>query len=552
MLNALIQRELMSLFRQRRLMVFQIGLATLFCLLVVIRWPTDGRIALSGVRSQQVFQLFGYGLLATFLLVLPSVPATSVVREKKSGTLELLLNTPLGPLRIFAGKLISVLVLAGIMLAMSFPAAGACYSMGGLSLYDNLGKVYFLLAIVALQYATLGLLVSCYCQSVDAAIRLTYGIVIGLSVLSIVPHFFFQGTGGILASMAKLVRALSPLATLMSLTGAGNVGGQGIVEKANLLSQYATGAITISVVASLMTIGRLNHKIFDQARSAGTISDDLSLTARILRRLFFLVDPQKRSRGISSFVNPVLVKEFRCRRFGRLHWLLRLVAVCAIMSLGLTCATTAGTFDWGPQTIGGIMVVLQIVLIVLIAPSLSANLISAELESGGWQLLRTTPLSVASILCGKLLSVILPLMLILCATLPGYLVMVYIEPGMELQIKRVLVCLISTAVFPMLVSAAVGSFFSRTATATASAYGVMLAIIVLPVLVWLGRDSPFGHATVEAALSFSSVAAALSVIQMPGFQHYELIPINWWIMGVGSVLSLLVLVVQAYRISRPQ
>jgi hypothetical protein len=104
----------------------------------------------------------------------------------------------------------------------------------------------------------------------------------------------------------------------------------------------------------------------------------------------------------------------------------------------------------------------------------------------------------------------------------------------------------------MLLSAAVGSFFSQTAPATACAYGVVLAVSGLPMLVWMGRDAPFGHEAVEAALSFRSIASALSVIRMPGFQQYELIPVNWWILGIGSAISALVLLFRTYRISRPQ
>jgi hypothetical protein len=54
------------------------------------------------------------------------------------------------------------------------------------------------------------------------------------------------------------------------------------------------------------------------------------------------------------------------------------------------------------------------------------------------------------------------------------------------------------------------------------------------------------------ALSFSSIAAALSVIRMPGFENYDLVPINWWIMVVGAAASLLVLVSRTYSLSRPQ
>ena len=198
------------------------------------------------------------------------------------------------------------------------------------------------------------------------------------------------------------------------------------------------------------------------------------------------------------------------------------------------------------------MVVMQVALLALITPSLSAGLLSSERESRGWQLLQTTPMSITRIVWGKLLSVILPLMLILCATLPGYVVMVYIEPGMKLQVERVIICLAAMAVFAMLLSAAVGSLFKRTAAATAAAYGALLSICALPLLVWLGRDAPFGHKTVEAALSVNPIAAALSVIRMPGFQDYSLIPANWWFLGIGSITSLLILLAQTYRISRPQ
>ena len=104
----------------------------------------------------------------------------------------------------------------------------------------------------------------------------------------------------------------------------------------------------------------------------------------------------------------------------------------------------------------------------------------------------------------------------------------------------------------MLLSAAVGSLFARTAAATAGAYSVLLTICALPLLFWLGRDAPFGHSTVETALSVNPIAAALSVIRMPGFQNYTLIPANWWFLGISSLISLFVLVSQTYRISRPR
>ena len=100
------------------------------------------------------------------------------------------------------------------------------------------------------------------------------------------------------------------------------------------------------------------------------------------------------------------------------------------------------------EVIGGALVLLQVALLILFAPSLAAGLVSAEREGGGWQLLRMTPLSPGAILRGKLLSVAWPLALLLCATLPGYVVMMTVKPELVPQVERVVVCLGLTAVEP--------------------------------------------------------------------------------------------------------
>lgn len=552
MANPLIHRELVTLLRRRRMVLLQCGLAAAFTLLVVIRWPTEPRMALSGSRAQEVFRLFSYGLMSALLLILPVFPATNIVRERTQGTLALLLNTPLGAGRIYWGKLVGILGLAALILVLSLPSAAACYALGGISLTGDILAVFAILGLAAAQYAAAGLLISTQATTTDAAVRWTYGVVLASSVFSLGPHQFLQGTGTYLADVADWLRCVSPFAALMALQGAGDLSGVGLLSTTNVSGRFAILSIALTIIYSVWTMSRLNHTIFDQSRAAGKISDDQSLGVRLARRLLFIVDPQRRSGSIGPLTNPVMIKEFRCRRFGRLHWLLRLIAICAVLSLGLTYATVTGTVDWGVDMIGGIMVLLQVALLVLITPSLAAGLISTEIESGGWPLLQMTPMSALRIVWGKLLSVILTLLIVLCATLPGYVVMVYIEPGLKLQVQRVVICLAATAVFAMLLSAAIGSLFRRTAPATAAAYAALLLVCGAPLLVWLGRDAPFGHDTVEAALMINPVAAALSVIRLAGFRDYQLIPGNWWFLGIASAVSLFILIAQTRRISRPR
>ncbi|MCA9077372.1 MAG: ABC transporter permease [Planctomycetaceae bacterium] len=551
MQNPIVHRELISLLRQRRTVVMQCLLAVCFVLLIAIRWPTEPRMALSGLRSQEVFRLFAYGLLAALLLILPVAPATSIVRERTRGTLAMLLNSPLGPVQIYGGKFLATVGLAMQMLLLSLPAAAACYALGGIYPMDVI-STYLILILTVLLVTSMGLLVSTYSVTSDSAVRWTFGFVLSISVIATLPHYLMLGTGGLTGTAISWMRAMSPITAMMSLHGAADLGAAGMTTTENVVLRFCGLAILATAVQSLWAISRLNFSLFDSARDTGMIVDDQSLGVRSVRRAVFIVDPKRRSGYIGPLTNPVMVKEFRCRKFGRLHWLLRLIAVCGIISLALTILTTTQTVSWDVAGVGGIMVVLQVALIVLITPSLAAGLIATERETGGWVLLQSTKLSVWQIVWGKLLSVVLTLGLVLLATLPGYLVMVAIDPNQWGQVKRVAICLLMTALFVMLCSAAVGSLFRKTVTATSCAYAVVLTVCAAPLLFWLGRGAPFGHRTVEAALIVNPIAAGFSVIRVPGFTEYDLVPGNWWFLGGASIVCLLLLIWQTHRVSRPQ
>jgi ABC-type transport system involved in multi-copper enzyme maturation permease subunit len=211
-----------------------------------------------------------------------------------------------------------------------------------------------------------------------------------------------------------------------------------------------------------------------------------------------------------------------------------------------------GVLDWGVETISSIMVFLQMALLVLLTPSLASGLISLERETGGWQLLQSTPLSAGAILRGKLLSVAWPLVLVLSATLPGYVVMIAIEPEQTQQMLRVLGSLGMTAVFAVLLGAAVGSLFRHTATATTVAYLTLLAVCAGPLLFWLGRDAPFGHRMVEIVLTVDPLAAALNASNNIAFTRYDLLPANWWFLAGACLVLLAFLFFRTWQLTRPQ
>jgi ABC-type transport system involved in multi-copper enzyme maturation permease subunit len=234
-----------------------------------------------------------------------------------------------------------------------------------------------------------------------------------------------------------------------------------------------------------------------------------------------------------------------------MHWLLRLVAGCAVLSLLLTLASARGTEARGVEYTGALIIVLQVALIVLLTPGLASGMIAGEMEGGSWNLLRVTPLSSGRILRGKLISVMLTLALLLCATLPGYAVIMLIKPALQQQVIQVLICLALAAFLSMLVSAAVRSFFHSTAIATTVSYGILISIFGGTMLVWMNRDAPFGYNLVQNALRLNPMAAALNAMQTEGFESYNLVPSSWWIAGVSCGVLLLILYGQLMRLTRP-
>lgn len=528
----ILQRELVAILRTRKAFALQLGLALCLMGLVALRWPTDNRVELSGARSGQLFRLFSYGMLAAVALLAPIFPATSIVMERRKGTLALLLNTPLKPYAIYVGKLFAVLGFISLLLLITLPAAAACYAMGGISLTKQLLVVYGLLGVVAWQYASLGLLVSSYARTADGAVRITYGCVLLMAVVTLAPYFFMQDWGGNVSTAASWIRCLSPIPAMMELVGHGAIGSATPWTGMSPTSRFLLLAILMSTAFSGLTIFRLQHHLLDQARSQGMITDDSGLAVRAARRAFFIIDPRRRSSYIGNWTNPVMAKEFRSRRFGRSHWMLRLIGGCAILSLFLAFTVTTGTVQWDLETVGGPLVLLQVALIVIFMPSLAAGLISSEQENDAWPLLRTTPLSGGQIVRGKLISVTWTMLLMLAATLPGYVVMVYIQPTLWLQVVNALICLLLAGLTAMMLSAVVGCWFRRTASATTAAYVAVVGLFGGSLLIWLARDAPFGYQTVETVLKFNPMAAALAVFNVPGFQTYNLVPASWWIASI--------------------
>lgn len=545
--NPILQRELISRLRSPKALIAIALVAIVSCTLVLMRWPREATIDLVSQGSIQVFRPVAYAIAIAIMMLTPAFPATAIVSERRKGTLVLMLNSPTPPWVIYIGKLLANVLLSVLLFSVSLPAIFACYAMGGISIPGNIVPLVLIFLGMAFQYSALGLWVSSRSQSIDASLRWTYGILLGMVVLSIGPTVLVGKLSGLKAWIAQALTTLSPIPALQQITGA-----QGQAQSIGI----ATGWIEFLIMCAVSTLGlalatlyKLQPTMMDRSRDAGKVIE--ATQSSWLRRLSYLVDPNRRKSGIPFWLNPVMVKEFRTRKFGRLHWLLRLIAVGAIFSILLTVVAATGTVNWGVDRIASSMVIMQIGFLLLLGPSLGANLIASEVESGGWQLMRASPISPWRILSGKLLSTFLTLLLLLMATLPGYVMMSYIQPAIGGQVSNVIISLLIATAMVTILSACVSAYSKTSAAATAASYAVLLVLFAGTLLIWLGRGNPFGPVFVERALLLNPAATALAEMKAPGFETFQLIPNGWYVGLSICAAGLVILVLRIARLTRP-
>jgi len=485
---------------------------------------------------------------------MPVFPAVSIVRERRSGTLALLLNAPLTPLDILLGKLAGSLVFALLLLALSIPAAAACYAMGGIDFLHELLPLYLVLTALALQLASVGLYISTRAPTLDGAIRLTYFLVLSLVLAPLAPYRFLRGLIPTEYTNAlEWFRNLSPIPAITNLLGQDSLSGTGLLTTNSPTARFLLLAAATSLLLLALSILRLQQTMLDRPRPKGQMTEDRSFRVRAFRRILFLwfFDPHRRSKLIGDFTNPVLIKELRTSKLGRSHWLARLLGFCLLLSLALMIAAANVTISAGVSSLGGAVIILQFAVIVLLSPALASGLIPAERESGTWRLLQLTPLPIHRILSGKLLAVSLVLGLVLLSTLPSYAVLILIEKDLTPAVLRVLITLALTAVFSISASAAIGSLFAKSTGATAAAFALLLTLIAGTMLIWLGEGQPFSHEFAQRALILNPLAASFSEMKAYGFENYTLLPHTWIALSLGTLLALLTLTLQTLRLSRP-
>lgn len=189
----MIRKELWQRMREPRgWLILSLYLAALGAAVALAYFGEVSNVGFSSAREIQgaeigvvVFSTVAVGQFALLLLLAPVFSGGSFTIEKEQRTLAALLTSLLTPVQIWWGKFSAAILYLALLLFASLPVLSLAFALGGIGPMEVLkitGMTLFLLAI----FSAIGLWCSSYFRRSVHATAACYGIVIALTVLSIV------------------------------------------------------------------------------------------------------------------------------------------------------------------------------------------------------------------------------------------------------------------------------------------------------------------------------------------------------------------------------
>ena len=184
--NPVLSRELRQRARSRRAsVVLTVYLSLLVAAVGLLVWGLDRSTdPASGVGQGIGRTLFGtllFGSLGLVCFIVPGVAAGAVAGERERLTLVPLQVTLLTPGQVLRGKLLASLAFTTLLLVATLPLLAVAYVLGGVTVAQVLGGLFFVLASSAF-IGVLSIWASTVLRRVQRATVVAYGLV-GLLVL---------------------------------------------------------------------------------------------------------------------------------------------------------------------------------------------------------------------------------------------------------------------------------------------------------------------------------------------------------------------------------
>ncbi len=159
---------------------FYIGILDWF-----VRQGLQGQMGMGGGSmnvNQQMIRPLILNITVVFLFLLPLITMRTYAEEKRSGTIELLLTSPLTDLEIVLGKFVGALALYAVMVALTLIHFGLLFAFGTPE-WKPLATAYLGLLLFGGCFIALGLFISSLTKNQIVAGAATFGVFLLLWVV---------------------------------------------------------------------------------------------------------------------------------------------------------------------------------------------------------------------------------------------------------------------------------------------------------------------------------------------------------------------------------
>ena len=523
-MNPVLQKDLLGLLRLKRVAAIQLLFVAVLAVMVLSSWPQqgvlEGSVDFAGgggsaaLRGADRFLLgLTLGQIVLLMLFVPGVAAVAVSGEREQNTLEMLYASRLRPGQIIAGKVGVAIVYPLLLLVTALPFLALLNWRGDVRGAD-LMWAYAILLVTAVFLAVVSLAVSAWSNQSATALVVAYALVLVLCGGVLVPAAIMLDTAdGQTAQALHYARALSPVAAALSLLQPqSNFAGasRGLLPLWQVFLPVA-GLVIVGCFGALASKLSRAPSSSEGFGAVGAVEANRSFARKVL----FLIDPKKTPKPFGSF-NPLVAKERRTGGLRSGRWTIRIFYGCLFLSLGLAVMALYGGVEQGDllRYVAQVVVALQIGIIALVAPSLTSAGVSAEIESGTWELLRLTPRGGGEIFVGKLLPSLVPAVLPVLALLPAYGALCAVNLGYLRFFERIVPVVLLAVLFCCLVGLACSCFITNTARATVTAYLIVAGVFVLPLFAWLTAGEQLSQRAAAHLAFISPLVVALN--ELPG------------------------------------
>jgi ABC-2 type transport system permease protein len=142
--------------------------------------------------NQQMIRLLLQNMTVLLLFVLPMITMRTYAEEKRSGTIELLLTSPLTDFQIIMGKFLGAMALYAVMLLISTLHIGVLFVYGRPE-WKPIASAYLGLLLMGGCFISAGLFISSLTKNQISAVMATFAVFLFLWVINWIGSFSGPG-----------------------------------------------------------------------------------------------------------------------------------------------------------------------------------------------------------------------------------------------------------------------------------------------------------------------------------------------------------------------